>query len=155
MLMMAPPGADPPGGLPGDDERAADVWAQHPIQVGEIEGRDRPEGHGPGHVHQDVDAAEGGLDRVEGRAHVLLIGDIAPDGDRGTTGLGDRRDGLVGTGPVARIVHGHGHAVACEPFGHDTPDGARASGDERDAAGADVAHGVSQWAYAEMNSQYI
>ena len=76
--MMAPPFADPAGGLLADDEGAAHVGAVHAVEVVEVQLGQRRQQHDARGVDHDVDAAELGLDLIEQRGDLGFVGDVAP-----------------------------------------------------------------------------
>lgn len=107
----------------------------HPVQGVEVEVDQRGQGHHTGRVNDDVHPAERGLGRVEEGGHLGLVGHVGADGDGFPAGLGDRGDGLVGLGLVARVVHDDGVSVGREALGGLPADSAGSAGDDGHAAG--------------------
>ncbi len=74
--------------------------------------------HHAGIVDKHVDAAKGGLRRIEHAAHGVGIADISLGGKRPSAGrLDPARHRLRGFG-VAGVVDHDGEAVLCKAFGH-------------------------------------
>lgn len=134
----------------GVDDRAArrdvrqGVLAQpeHPVQVGahdavELFGGDGGDPVGLGHlvgrvVDQDVDAPERGDGALDERAALLLVPDVAEDGDRPAAGLFDQPNGLVGLFLLlGEVRQHHVRALAGVRQGDRAADAGVASRDDR------------------------
>ena len=115
-LMIAPPRAQPAGGELRDDEGAAHVGAVHPVEVVEIHLHDRREQHDARGVDDDVHAAVEALClrrtgppcRARRRRRRRSRWPAAARGD-------DRRDCLLRSSAIARVVDDHGHPVRGQP----------------------------------------
>jgi hypothetical protein len=86
---------------PGDEERAAQVHADDPVERLDVHLGNRRERHDPGRVHHDVEAAERRGGRVEQRLDVVGLADVPADGDdtaaRARDPLGHLLRTLLGT----------------------------------------------------------
>ena len=88
-------------------------------------------GH-PGVVDEHGRLAELGDDLLDGRAHLVAVGDVRPDGDRLATRLLDLADGL-GAGLLGEVKHRDGHPVGGEALGGARADAAGGAGHDRDS----------------------
>lgn len=148
--MIAPPGRTRRAAC-WDHDGAAAVGAVDPVEVSEIERRDRREEHDACRVHDDVDPAELRLHRVERVRHGSLVGDVAADRNRAAARGNDRGNGLVGFRLVAGVVHAEGEPVFCKSLDDGASDAAGPSGDEGDPGDLDSgigADGAAQGGYA-------
>lgn len=133
--MIAPPARSRPRGLLVDDEGAANVRAVHPVEGVEVEVDERGQRHDTRRVDDDVDPAVRVLRRVEEGRDLVLVGHIGTDGDRLPALLGDRGDGLVGLGLIARVIDDDGKSVGGEALGGLAADPPRTAGDDGDTEG--------------------
>lgn len=108
----------------------------HPVERVEVEVDERGQGHDARRVHDDVDSAVRGLGGVVEGRHLGLVGHVGTEGDGLSAGLGDRGDGLVGLGLVARVVHDDGVSLGGQTLGGLAADATGTSGDDRDAGEA-------------------
>ena len=121
--------------LPVHDERAENACRQRRTERVEAAGGTRTETDLSAGVDDDVDAPER-LDRLsEQPLDVELVGDVAANGERGAVRGEDLLDGGLGATLVPDVVHDDGVAPTCQRAHDVTAETARASRDDRHAAG--------------------